>query len=127
MTMHTMRGSIGLMKYLYQWSVNVITSCDMGIFMATSSGGIDVARQIAQKKLDEATTAQSLYWGQLLTMQYESGIAWAWMYDVWMHFIEFHMMSTAEIIQHMDNEPQKAPDCKWDPLPSIIHYTPPEQ
>ena len=113
MTMHTIRGSTGLVKNVYEWSVNVSTSSDMGIFMATGSGSFEVAKELADKKLKECFSAQTLYYAKLLSLQYEDILAWGWLWDCWFHFIEFHSGSTGQMISQMNYPKPKEPDCKW--------------
>lgn len=114
MTMHTIRGAIGIIKQLYEWHANVVTSSDMGVFLATSSGCNNSALELLKKKIDGAYKMRALYYAQVLSTQVEDIISWAWLYDAWMHHIQFHIMSSETLEAQIPPIPEKKATCKWD-------------
>lgn len=116
MTMHSMRGSSGIIKQLYTFHANVVCSCDMGIFMAISGGAVSVADSLKQTKIDACQKMRLLLLAQLKNFQVGNVVQWVWLYDAWMHHLDFHI-GIMETIRPPDETAQfKPPNCKWDDI-----------
>lgn len=114
MTMHTMRGSTGIIKELYSLHANVISSCDMGVFLSTSAGAYQLALDLTRQKVDACIKMKALLWAQIKEAQASNIISWVWLYDAWMHHLDFHIKVMETIEVQDENQPIGKPDCFWD-------------
>jgi len=114
MTMHTIRGSTGIIKALYVFHANIITSSDMGIFMAISNGAYEIARHLNETKKDAVNKTRALYYGTLITGGKTGVVQWIWLYDAWAHHLDFHSGIFATIQAQTENQPIDKPECIWD-------------
>lgn len=114
MTMHTMRGSTGIIKELYSFHANVVSSCDMCIFLATSAGAYQIALEKSKEKVDACIKMKALLWAQIKDAGASSIISWVWLYDAWMHHLDFHIGVLETITVQDENQPIDKPDCIWD-------------
>lgn len=114
MTMHSMRGSTGIIKELYSFHANVVSSCDMCIFLATSAGAYQIALDITRQKVDACIKMKALLWAQMTQGGSTSVISWVWLYDAWMHHLDFHIGVLETITVQDENQPIGNPDCIWD-------------
>lgn len=128
MTTHTMRGQIGMMFQIYKWSANVITSCDFGVWIAVSNGAYQIALDLLDKKQQSAKGMYSTYYGALVAGVAEDITANGWLYDAWMHYIDFEIGITLDMMTVIPANTQKITDCVWDevqqsPYPPIDPQT----
>lgn len=114
MTMHTIRGSTGIIKALYTFHANIITSSDMGIFLAISNNAYEVARHLNEIKKDAVDKTRALYYPLLAAGGTGGVIQWGFLYDAWAHHLDFHSSIFATIQVQTEDQEIKKPECIWD-------------
>ena len=114
MTLHTMRGATGLIKVLYSFHANVVSSYDMAIFLAWSNGALSVAQELKEKKISACVQMRVLLYASILTDVASGVIQWVWLYDAWMHHLNFHIGVMESIVSPDEEHQYKPPNCKWE-------------
>lgn len=114
MTMHTIRGSTGIIKLLYQFHANVICSCDMGIFLTTSAGAYQQAKKLKDQKIIACKDMKGLLLASWKDQANTGIIQWLWLLDAWLHHLNFHIEVMDSITLMTDKKQQNTLDCIWD-------------
>lgn len=86
----------------------------MGIFLAISNGGYEVARHLNEVKKDAVTKVRALYYAQLVGIEKTGVIQWVWLYDAWMHHLDFHLGIFETIQVQTEDHPIEKPECIWE-------------
>lgn len=114
MTLHTIRGTTGIIKQLYVFHSNIVTSSDMGIFMAVSNGADIIAHRLNELKRDAVNKTRALYYATLVTGGPTGVIQWKWLYDAWAHHLDFHAGIYNTILPPATEDQEKEIECIWE-------------
>ena len=114
MTLHTIRGSTGIIKQLYVFHANIVTSSDMGIFMAVTNGANIIAHRLNELKRDAVMKTRALYYATLISGGKTGVVQWIWLYDAWAHHLDFHAGIYNTILPPVPEDQEKELECIWE-------------
>lgn len=128
MVIDTMRGSVGCIKNMFLFSANVITSSDMALFIATLHSCYATAYKVGKDKQDACEKQRALLLNCIWKMEQQELITYGFLFDGWVHFIDFHC-NILETINILIRDPdKKQPECKdTDPETAVLHPKPWEE
>lgn len=100
MTLHTMRGAIGIMKEIYDFHANVVSSSDMSIFLMSSNNCYGQIAKVQELKNNSLQKMKLSFLGFLTETDKTDIVSNIYLADVMWDFLQFTdgIMDSTELV-----------------------------